>query len=310
MLLTGEFAKPGKPGVPEPGNEKARKGAQTDLGNQFMDLGKLKRRRPAPMLPGDGVPGFPGRSRVHATHPLLTPGRIATWALIALLLVPAGSVAWLWVSLPDVTEYASKFPEKTSLMRHREAQYAAKKEKVKTSYRPVRLKAISPYLRAAVIASEDANFFGHNGFDFEGIREAMEKNAEGGGPVRGGSTITQQLAKNLYLTPKKSIVRKIREAAIAKRLEEKLSKDRILELYLNVAEWGRGIYGCEAASRHWFSKSCLDLEPREAALLAAALPSPRKFNPEKRNTRAWRRHEKIMGWLCLGKKVPESECSQ
>ncbi|MBI5529439.1 MAG: monofunctional biosynthetic peptidoglycan transglycosylase [Deltaproteobacteria bacterium] len=249
------------------------------------------------MIPGPATPRL-----------FFTLGRLARWALIALLLPPTAFVGWLWLSMPDVTEYASKFPERTSLMRHREAEYARKKEKVKTSYRPVRLRAISPNLRAAVIASEDANFYGHRGFDFEGISEALEKDVDAGKPLRGGSTITQQLAKNLYLTPKKSIIRKVREAAIAKRLEEKLSKDRILELYLNVAEWGRGIYGCEAASRHWFSKTCVDLSPREAALLAAALPAPRKFNPQKKNSRAWRRHEKIIGWLCLGRKIPESEC--
>ncbi|MFA6033538.1 MAG: biosynthetic peptidoglycan transglycosylase, partial [Myxococcota bacterium] len=113
-------------------------------------------------------------------------------------------------------------------------------------------------------------------------------------------TITQQLAKNLYLTPKKSIIRKVREFAITNRLEKKLDKDRILELYLNVAEWGKGIYGCEAASRHWFSKSCADLSPREAALLAGALPAPLRFNPAKKDSRAHRRAQKIIRWLCMG----------
>lgn len=239
----------------------------------------------------------------------ITAGRIARWLVILLVAPVAGFVAWLWLTMPDVKAMKKQFPEKTSLMAHREAEYARKNERVKPSYRPIPLRLISPHLRHAVVASEDANFYGHKGFDFDGIQEALEKNMEKGKPVRGGSTITQQLAKNLYLTPKKSYVRKIREAAITKRIEETLSKDRILELYLNVAEWGRGIYGCEAASRRWFSKSCAELSPREAALLAAALPAPRKFNPEKKNSRAYKRQQKILYWMCLANKLPEKECT-
>ena len=251
-------------------------------------------------------PGKPAKPRGGKKF---TAGRVMRWIVILALAPLSGFVVWLWMTLPDVRSLKSGFPEKTSLMEYRDAEYARKNEKVRPSYRPIPLRLVSPHLRHAVIASEDSNFYGHHGFDFDGIQEALEKNLEKGRPVRGGSTITQQLAKNLYLTPKKSYVRKIREAAITRRLEERLPKDRILELYLNVAEWGRGIYGCEAASRHWFSKSCLELSPREAALLAAMLPAPRKFNPDKKTSRAFKRQQKILYWMCLGNKLPESDCA-
>jgi monofunctional biosynthetic peptidoglycan transglycosylase len=238
----------------------------------------------------------------------MTAGRVARLLAIALLLPITGFISWLWLSMPDVKEFAREFPDKTSFMTYRDLQYEGKGEKVKDDYRPIPLRQISSYLKSSVIASEDASFYSHNGFDYDEIQEAIEENIEKGEYSRGASTISQQLAKNLYLTPEKSIVRKVREMAITKRLEEGLSKDRILELYLNVAEWGRGIYGCEAASHRYFSKGCSDLSPREAALLAAALPSPRKFNPASKESRAYRRQQKIIHWLCLGKKIPENEC--
>ena len=234
--------------------------------------------------------------------------RAVCWLVILILAPLDALIIWLWLTMPDVTGFAREFPEKTSLMKYRDEEYLEKGEKVRDDYRPVPLKRVSPYLRAAVVASEDATFYRHHGFDFEGIQDAMEENLEKGGYSRGGSTISQQLAKNLFLSPKKSLFRKIREFVITKRIEGKLSKNRILELYVNIAEWGKGTYGCEAASNRYFSKSCADLSPREAALLAAALPSPRKFNPQNKNSRAYRRQEKIISWLCAGNKIPESEC--
>ena len=138
---------------------------------------------------------------------------------------------------------------------------------------------ISPYLQRAVVATEDASFFMHEGFDWEGIKDAAVHNLEAGEFKRGGSTITQQLAKNLYLSAERSLLRKAREALITRSLEHHLTKRRILELYLNVAEWGNGIFGAEAAARHHFGKQASDLNLDEAALLAAILPSPRRYDP-------------------------------
>lgn len=144
-------------------------------------------------------------------------------------------------------------------------------------YRWRGLNDISPNLVYAAIAAEDARFCSHQGFDVEAIQKALETNAEGG-KVRGGSTISQQTAKNVFLWPGRDWVRKGLEAGYTVLIETVWSKRRIMEVYLNVAEWAPGVYGAEAASRHWFNKSARDLTPREAARLAAILPSPRRYD--------------------------------
>ncbi|NJL16159.1 MAG: monofunctional biosynthetic peptidoglycan transglycosylase [Nitrospira sp.] len=161
----------------------------------------------------------------------------------------------------------------------------------------VPLSRISPHLRHAVVAAEDASFFTHEGFDWEGIHAAALYNLEAGEMKRGGSTITQQLAKNLYLSSERSLLRKAREALITRSLEQHLTKKRILELYLNVAEWGKGVYGAEAAARHHFGKPSRDLTADEAAWLAAMLPSPRRYDPMRKTTFLTRRHERILKWV-------------
>jgi monofunctional biosynthetic peptidoglycan transglycosylase len=136
---------------------------------------------------------------------------------------------------------------------------------------------ISVHLKRAIIAAEDAKFVDHEGFDWAGIQRAMEKNQRKGKVVAGGSTITQQLAKNLFLSSERSLVRKGQEAFITAMLEALMSKRRILEIYLNVVEWGDGVFGAEAASRHYFGASAAALSPEQAARLAAMLPRPRYY---------------------------------
>jgi monofunctional biosynthetic peptidoglycan transglycosylase len=148
-----------------------------------------------------------------------------------------------------------------------------------------------------VIAAEDASFLTHEGFDWEGIRDAAWHNLETGEMKRGGSTITQQLAKNLYLSPERSLLRKAREALITRLLEHHLTKERILELYLNVAEWGNGVYGAEAAARHHFGKSAADVTIDEAAWLAAILPSPRQYDPLRKTGALARRQQRVLRWI-------------
>ena len=143
-------------------------------------------------------------------------------------------------------------------------------------YRWRSLNHISPRLVEAVIASEDARFCSHDGFDFQAIEKAMDDNARGR-RVRGGSTISQQTAKNVFLWPGRSWVRKGLEAGYTVLIETVWSKRRIVEVYLNVAEWAPGVYGAEAAARHWYGKSADALTAREAARLAAILPSPRRY---------------------------------
>ena len=162
-------------------------------------------------------------------------------------------------------------PPMTILM----AQQAIKGQGLDYRWRP--LNQISPRLVEAAIASEDSRFCSHPGFDMEAIEQALEANRSGG-RVRGGSTISQQTAKNVFLWPGRDWIRKGIEAGYTVLIETVWSKRRIMEVYRNVAEWAPGVYGAEAAARHWFDKSAADLTPREAARLAAILPSPRRYN--------------------------------
>ena len=154
------------------------------------------------------------------------------------------------------------------------------------------MKKISVYLRRAVIYAEDINFYEHDGVDWTAIEKAAE-----GDFSRGGSTITQQVAKNLYLSPSRSPVRKLRELLIAYRLEDDLDKHRILEIYLNIAEWGDGVFGAEAAARHWFHHSAAALTPLEAARLAVALPNPRERAPTVHTRDLDEKCERILRWM-------------
>jgi monofunctional biosynthetic peptidoglycan transglycosylase len=163
----------------------------------------------------------------------------------------------------------------------------------------VGLDHISPDLRRAVTVAEDDAFWKHEGIDLEQLQQSLETDWARGQLVRGGSTITQQLAKNLYLSPSKDPVRKLRELVIARRLEAELPKTRILELYLNVIEWGDGIYGADAAALTYFHKSANDLDARESALLAAAIVNPRLFNPAKPSRGLLRRQQLLLKRLSV-----------
>ena len=165
------------------------------------------------------------------------------------------------------------------------------------SYRWRSLDDISPRLVEAVIASEDSTFCAHHGFDMKAIEKALKANARAekrGGRVRGGSTISQQTAKNVYLWPGRDWIRKGLEAGYTVLIETLWGKRRIMEVYLNVAEWAPGVYGAEAASRHWFDKSAADLSPREAARLAAILPSPRRYNASSPGPYVRRRASRVL----------------
>lgn len=158
------------------------------------------------------------------------------------------------------------------------------KPEAELKYQWVDYKNISNHLKRAVIASEDSKFSQHDGFDWEGIEKAFDKNLKKGKIVAGGSTISQQLAKNLFLSSKRTPWRKVEEAIITVMLEKMLTKRRILEIYLNVIEWGNGIFGAEAAARHYFKTSAAGLSKTQAAKLAAMVPNPR-FYDDHPNTR-------------------------
>jgi monofunctional biosynthetic peptidoglycan transglycosylase len=198
--------------------------------------------------------------------------------LIGIALFVLLSIAYLF-NVPNLSKLKKQNPEKTAFMEFREKEAKEKGKMVRVHQFWVPLSDIAPVLIKAVLIAEDDNFWRHEGFDYEAIQKAIEKDIKAGRFRFGGSTISQQLARNLYLSPGKSILRKIREAIITWRMEKILSKRRILEIYLNVVEWGDGIFGVEAASRHYFAKSASELTPEEAARLAAVLPNPRRYDP-------------------------------
>ena len=181
---------------------------------------------------------------------------------------------------PNVAYLKKNCPRKTAFMEYREKVWKEKGIKKKITNTWVPLSSISPYVMKAVIIAEDDKFWSHEGFDFEAMQKALEKDIKKKKFKAGGSTISQQLAKNLYLSPAKNPVRKIKEAILTWRLERQLSKRRIMELYLNVVEWGDGVFGIEAAARKHFGKSAAGLTAREAAELAAVIPNPRRYKTD------------------------------
>jgi monofunctional glycosyltransferase len=201
------------------------------------------------------------------------------WLLIVaivLALVLAGGIIF-WITLPDVSWLKKENPKETAMMGFRAEQAKQKGQRARRLWKRVPLSRISPYLIQAVLIAEDDKFFEHEGFDWESMRKALDANIKKNRVLRGGSTITQQLAKNLFLSSEQSIWRKLREAAIAYKLENELSKKRILELYLNVIDWGNGIYGAEAAARSYFHRPASGLTLSQAIRLASVLPNPHRF---------------------------------
>jgi monofunctional biosynthetic peptidoglycan transglycosylase len=185
-------------------------------------------------------------------------------------------------------------PQVTAFMELRAYQAASRGERFARDQRWVAYSRISQYLKKAVIVTEDSAFWQHEGVDYAQLKDAVEENLERMEFARGASTITEQLAKNLYLSPSKNPLRKVKELLIARQLEIELSKQRILELYLNVIEWGNGIWGAEAAARHYFHTSAADLTAPQAALLAGAIANPHIMDPAHPSARLLRREQMIM----------------
>lgn len=195
--------------------------------------------------------------------------------LVTLLAAFAAYQLWLlgWVA------YWGRFdPDMTSFMEIRLAELRAKRPDARLAKHWVPYERISPQLKRALVSAEDGKFLQHYGFDWDGIQKAMEKNERKGKAVAGGSTITQQLAKNLFLSPERSLLRKGEEAVITLMIETIWSKRRILEVYLNVIEWGNGVFGAEAAARHYFGVGSGQISAEQAARLAAMVPSPRFYD--------------------------------
>jgi monofunctional biosynthetic peptidoglycan transglycosylase len=205
------------------------------------------------------------------------------------------TVSYTWLTLPDIRALRRERPVSTAFMRLRAGEARAAGKPVRQWHRWVPYSRISPSLTRAVLVTEDAGFWGHEGIDFDEIRASIEDTFSKGTPLRGASTITQQLAKNLYLSPSRNPYRKVTEVFITRRLEAELSKTRILELYLNLIEWGDGIWGAEAAAQAYFGVSAGELSAEQAALLAGAIINPRVYSPARPNATLLRRQRTILG---------------
>ncbi len=236
--------------------------------------------------------------------------RLTFYAISGIML---GGLGFEVATLPRVSALNEQNPATTSMIEARNLEFRAKGGEPKRVQIWMPLEKISPQLQRAVLAGEDTNFATHHGFDYEAIQRAWDqaqkdadKEAKQEGEndswlpnlpdfKRGASTISQQLAKNLYLSSERSFMRKGQEAIITYFMERELPKRRILELYLNVIEWGDGIYGAEAASQYSFHKPAANLNAREGAFLSAMIPNPRTvFNPQVNPKRVARRQRVIL----------------
>lgn len=197
-------------------------------------------------------------------------------------------------AVPDLCDLSKNNPKTTAFQELRKRQWAEKKLKRKIVQYWVPQSAISRYLKDAVVTAEDPNFYNHHGLDFYQIWLAMQEDWEDKHFVVGASTITQQLMKNLYLSPSRNPLRKWKEAILTLRVERCVKKNRLLELYLNEIEWGESTYGIEAASRRYFGKSAASLDAAESALLAAMIPNPVARNPFQYNPRLYHKKDIIL----------------
>lgn len=206
--------------------------------------------------------------------------RISGWLLQGLAIAALAAITLQLLIFAQVLWWSRYDPSSTSFMSIRLEELEEKNPDASLRHQWVPYERISIHLKRAVVAAEDDRFLDHEGFDWEGIQKAIEKNQKKGHAVAGGSTISQQLAKNLFLSPSRSYLRKAQEAIITLMIEKTWSKRRILEVYLNVVEWGNGIFGAEAAARRYYGISAASLGPAQAARMAVMLPNPRRYEKQ------------------------------
>jgi monofunctional biosynthetic peptidoglycan transglycosylase len=217
--------------------------------------------------------------------------KLLLWIVLAVIVIVLAVQLYFFV---QIWWWVDHNPESTSFMRHQSAVLQAKNPKARLQQKWVPYNRISNNLKRAIIVSEDATFVDHEGVDWEAIQMAYEKNNKKGKVVAGGSTITQQLAKNLFLSGERSYLRKAQEFVITYMLEYMMDKERILEIYLNVVEWGNGIFGAEAAAVHYYGIPASALSASQAARLAVMLPKPRYFDTHRGSAYLERRSELIL----------------
>ncbi len=250
--------------------------------------------------PDKTTPGHAADDGIAADGP---PSR-RRWPWLLRLVFLAGLLALMvpqvWY-LAQVWQYVEDNPQTTAFMEMRLAGLREDHPDAQLNHQWVAYDDISPWLIRAVIIAEDARFMDHRGFDWEALGEARDRNLEQGGIVRGGSTLTQQLAKNLFLSERRDYARKAQEALIAAMIEQSMDKRRILELYLNVIEWGDGVFGVEAAARHYFGTSAAHLGPWHSSLLAARIPRPRFYDQRGHTPYLLQRAAQINDWIELAR---------
>jgi monofunctional biosynthetic peptidoglycan transglycosylase len=236
-------------------------------------------------------PQDPVNQGANLPRPTFANGFLQLLSLIAL-----SWIAWQWITWPDVKDLADNDPKTTSFIElYRDGGSPSEDRTVDWQWVPYA--EISSNLKRAVLVAEDARFFTHHGFAHAEIKAAIAEAVERGEPPRGASTLTQQLAKNLWLSPTRNPLRKLSEAALTIHLEQTIPKQRMFEIYLNVVEFGVGIYGAEAAAQSYFNKPASKLSQREAALLAAALPRPKSWHPGVDDEGYLSRARRIQNWM-------------
>jgi monofunctional biosynthetic peptidoglycan transglycosylase len=220
----------------------------------------------------------------------MEPRRVRTlgWIIVlGVLAAAAAVVGYQLLTWPDVAALARANPETTAFIERYRAQRRAAGQSDRVEWRWIPDQALSPHLKRAAVSAEDMEFFSHDGFSTSEIKLALREALETKEAPRGASTITQQLAKNLWLSPSRNPIRKFKEVLLTRQLERKLAKRRILEIYLNVVEFGSGVYGAEAAAQRYFGKSAASLTEHEAAQLAASLPRPSRWHPGVESPAYW-----------------------
>lgn len=227
-------------------------------------------------------------------------GRAARWTLriiLVLLVLDFAYLAYIW---PDWDQLAAGPIPRSNFIKRYEEQRAQHRDWPAVAWRPVPLSRIPRHMQRAVLVAEDARFYTHGGLDIEALWEAVDRNLAEGELRVGGSTISQQTVKNLFLTPARTPLRKWHELILTWGMERNLKKRRILEIYLNIAEFGRGIYGVEAAAQAYWGVTAAELTVPQAAELAATLPGPTKHNPASRSVHFVKRSQRILNWLERG----------
>lgn len=229
--------------------------------------------------------------------------------LAVLIALGLGWLALTYARLPDAAPLVSENPKTTALIEARAEEAREKRQKVRRRQSWVRLDQVERSAVDAVVLAEDASFYLHGGVDTEELKKAVQDSLEKRQLGRGASTISQQLAKNLWLSTDRSLLRKLKEVVLARRLEEALTKRRILTLYLNVVEWGDGVYGIEAAAREHFGVSARQLTPMQSVVLAAMLPAPRKRLPRTQSPALYRHAARILARMEASRRLDPAAAS-